>query len=73
MKLCALACFLTLHIERVCTTSVGKDRKLVRKPHTGYIAFPAGRFVKTTQCTKEQRIIFKKFSIKEPPEILKIL
>ncbi|GAJ00252.1 unnamed protein product, partial [marine sediment metagenome] len=32
-----------------------------------------GTFIKTTESNKEQRSILKKFSIKPPPEVLKIL
>ena len=71
--LCVLAYLLTIHTEKVCGMSWGKTKSHLGSLHAGCIATPQGTFIKTTECTKEQRKIFKKFSIKEPPEILKIL
>ena len=71
--MCVLAYLLTTHAERICTMSWERIKNSLASLHAGCIASPQGTFIKTTEPTKEQRAIFRKFSIKPPPEILKIL
>ena len=71
--ICILAYLLTTHAERISTMSWRKIKNSLASLHAGCIASLEGTFIKTTESTKEQRAIFRKFSIKPPPEILKIL
>jgi len=71
--ICVVAYLLTTHAERICGTNWRKIKNSLASLHAGCIASPQGTFIKTTESTKEQRAIFRKFSIKPPPEILKII
>ncbi|UCG94636.1 MAG: IS1634 family transposase [Candidatus Aerophobus sp.] len=71
--ICVLAYLLTVHAEKIYGMSWTKIKNSLGSLHVGCISSPQGTFIKTTESTKEQRNIFKKFSIKPPPEILKIL
>lgn len=71
--ICILAYLLTTHAERISMMSWRKIKSSLTSLHAGCIASLEGTFIKTTESTKEQRAIFRKFSIKPPPEILKIL
>ena len=71
--ICGLAYLLTVHAEKIYGMSWTKIKNSLGSLHVGCISSPQGTFIKTTESTKEQRNIFKKFSIKPPPEILKIL
>jgi len=71
--ICVLAYLLSTHAENTCLMSWKKIRSCLGGLHAGCISSPQGTFIKTTESNKEQRSILKKFSIKPPPEVLKIL
>ena len=71
--ICVLAYLLTTHAEKMCPMSWKKIRSSLGGLHAGCISSPQGTFIKTTESNKEQRSILRKFSIKPPPEVLKIL
>jgi len=71
--ICVLAYLLSTYAEKVCLMSWKKIRSSLGGLHAGCISSPEATFIKTTESNKEQRSILKKFSIKPPPEVLKIL
>ena len=71
--ICVLAYLLITHAEKICPMSWRKMRNSLGGLHAGCIASPEATFIKTTESNKEQRSILRKFSIKPPPEVLKIL
>jgi len=71
--ICVLAYLLSTYAENTCLMSWKKIRSCLGGLHAGCISSPQGTFIKTTEPNKEQRSILKKFSIKPPPEVLKIL
>lgn len=71
--ICVLAYLLSTHAENTSLMSWKKIRSSLGGLHAGCISSPQGTFIKTTESNKEQRSILKKFSIKPPPEVLKIL
>ena len=71
--ICVLAYLLSTHAEKICAMSWRKMRSSLGGLHAGCIASPETTFIKTTESNKEQRSILRKFSIKPPPEVLKIL
>lgn len=71
--ICVLAYLLSTHAENTSLMSWKKIRSCLGGLHAGCISSPQGTFIKTTESNKEQRSILKKFSIKPPPEVLKIL
>ncbi len=71
--ICVLAYLLSTYAENTCLMSWKKIRSSLGGLHAGCISSPQGTFIKTTEPNKEQRDILKKFSIKPPPEVLKIL
>jgi len=71
--ICVLVYLLSTHAESICERSWEKIKNSLASLHAGCIVSPQGTFIKTTEPTKEQRAIFRKFSIKPPPKILRIL
>lgn len=71
--ICVLAYLLSTHAENTCLMSWKKIRSCLGGLHAGCISSPEATFIKTTESNKEQRSILRKFSIKPPPEVLKIL
>jgi len=71
--ICVLAYLLSTYAENTCLMSWKKIRSSLGGLHAGCISSLQGTFIKTTESNKEQRSILKKFSIKPPPEVLKIL
>jgi len=71
--ICVLAYLLSTHAENTCLMSWKKIRSCLGGLHAGCISSPEATFIKTSESNKEQRSILKKFSIKPPPEVLKIL
>ncbi len=71
--ICVLAYLLSTYAENTCLMSWKKIRSCLGGLYAGCISSPQGTFIKTTESNKEQRNILKKFSIKPPPEVLKIL
>jgi len=71
--ICVLAYLLSTYAENTCLMSWKKIRSSLGGLHAGCISSPQGTFIKTTESNKEQRSILKNFSIKPPPEVLKIL
>ena len=71
--ICVLAYLLSTYAENTCLMSWKKIRSSLGGLHAGCISSPQGTFIKTTESNKEQRSILRKFSIKPPPEVLKIL
>ena len=71
--ICVLAYLLSTYAENTCLMSWKKIRSCLGGLHAGCISSPQATFIKTTESNKEQRSILKKFSIKPPPEVLKIL
>jgi transposase len=71
--ICVLSYLLSTHAENTCLMSWKKIRSCLGGLHAGCISSPQGTFIKTTESNKEQRNILRKFSIKPPPEVLKIL